>query len=55
MMGVLVSEATNPVYAAMIHGIEQAVSAEGYQLLLASSGWTSSRERLAIQGLIQTR
>jgi LacI family transcriptional regulator len=52
MMGVLVSEATNPVYAAMIHGIEQAVSAEGYQLLLASSGWTSSRERLAIQGLV---
>ncbi len=54
-IGLILSDAGEPAFADMAHGVEQAAAERGLTLLLANSAEDSERERLAIQALMNRR
>jgi len=54
-IGLVVSDAGEPAFAEMVHGVEQAAAERGLTLLLASSGEDAGREQRAVQTLLNRR
>ncbi|PPF31748.1 LacI family transcriptional regulator [Rathayibacter tritici] len=54
-IGLVVSDAGEPAFAAMVHGVEDAAAAEGMTLLLANSSEDQVREARAVQTLLGRR
>lgn len=52
LLGVLVSDVSNPFYSQLIRGAQQAANELGYEILLADSRESASRERAALERLI---
>lgn len=54
-IGLVVSDAGEPAFAAMVHGVEDAVAAEGMTLILANSSEDQVREARAVHALLGRR
>ncbi|MCC4907689.1 LacI family DNA-binding transcriptional regulator [Microbacterium sp. cx-59] len=54
-IGLIVSDAGEPAFAEMAHGVEQAAADRGLTLLLANSSEDSDREQRAIRTLLERR
>lgn len=54
-IGVVVSDGSQPAFAGMIHGVEQAASRMGLTLLLASSAESAQTELQVVQALLERR
>jgi len=54
-IGLIVSDVSEPAFAGMAHGVEQAAAEHGLTLLLANSAEDADRERRAIQTLFNRR
>lgn len=54
-IGLVLSDAGEPAFAGMVHGIEQAAADHGLTLLLANSNEDAERERRAIRTLLDRR
>ena len=54
-LGVIISELSDPFFAAMANSIEQTASQKGLNVLLSTGGLDEERERAAIQQLIAHR
>lgn len=54
-IGLVVSAASEPAFAEMVHGVEQAAAERGLTLLLANSGEDADREHRAITTLLERR
>lgn len=54
-IGLIVSDAGEPAFAEMAHGVEQAAAERGLTLLLANSAEDEARERRAIRTLLDRR
>ncbi|GEP48026.1 LacI family transcriptional regulator [Microbacterium saccharophilum] len=54
-IGLVVSDAGEPAFAEMVHGVEQEAAARGLTLLLANSAEDPERERRAVRTLLERR
>lgn len=54
-IGLIVSDAGEPAFAGMVHGVEQAAAERGLTLLLANSAEEADREQRAIRTLVDRR
>jgi LacI family transcriptional regulator len=54
-IGLVVSDAGEPAFAEMVHGVEEAVAQLGLSLLLANSAEDPARERIAVETLLDRR
>ncbi|ALJ19677.1 LacI family DNA-binding transcriptional regulator [Microbacterium sp. No. 7] len=54
-IGLVVSDAGEPAFAEMVHGVEHAAAERGLTLLLANSAEDASRERRAVRTLLERR
>lgn len=54
-IGLVVSDAGEPAFADMVHGVEDAVARQGFTLLLANSAEDAERERRAVDTLLDRR
>jgi LacI family transcriptional regulator len=54
-IGLVVSDAGEPAFADMVHGVEQAAAERGLTLLLANSAENAERERRAVYALLDRR
>lgn len=54
-IGLVVSDAGEPAFADMVHGVEEAAAQGGISLLLANSAEDPARERKAIEALLDRR
>lgn len=54
-IGLVVSDAGEPAFAEMVHGVEHAAAAHGLTLVLANSSEDPERETRAVQTLLQRR
>lgn len=54
-IGLVVSDAGEPAFAEMVHGVEQAAADRGLTLLLANSAEDSAREQRAVRTLLERR
>lgn len=54
-IGLVVSDAGEPAFADMVHGVEQAAANRGLTLLLANSAEDAEREQRAIRTLLERR
>lgn len=54
-IGLVVSDAGEPAFAEMVHGVQEAAAAEGLTLLIANSDESPERERNAVQALLERR
>lgn len=54
-IGLVVSDAGEPAFAEMVHGVEQAAADRGLTLLLANSAEDAGRQRRAVQTLLERR
>jgi LacI family transcriptional regulator len=54
-IGLVVSDAGQPAFAEMVHGVEQEATRRGLTLLLASSGEDPTRELKAVRALLERR
>ncbi|GAA1955514.1 LacI family DNA-binding transcriptional regulator [Nocardioides panacihumi] len=54
-IGLVVSDAGEPAFAEMVHGVEHAAAAEGLTLILANSAEDPEREKRAVQTLLERR
>ena len=54
-IGLIVSDAGEPAFAEMVHGVEQAAAERGLTLLLANSAESAERERKALLTLLNRR
>lgn len=54
-IGLVVSDAGEPAFAEMVHGVEYAAAAQNLTLLLANSAESPERETRAVQTLLQRR
>ncbi len=54
-IGVLVPSLKNPIFADAVTGIERAAEQNGYNVLLASSGYNTEKETFAIETFLQSR
>ncbi|CAG9184839.1 Catabolite control protein A [Cupriavidus pampae] len=55
ILGVMLPTLENAVFAECWHGIEQAAMAEGYSLMLVTSGYEAERERERVEYLLRHR
>lgn len=53
LLGMLVADIGNPVFAALVHGATRAANKEGYTLLVAHFAESDIEERLAAQRLVE--
>ncbi|MBT2596182.1 LacI family DNA-binding transcriptional regulator [Arthrobacter sp. ISL-72] len=54
-IGLVVSDAGEPAFADMVHGVEEAAAQHGLSLLLANSAEDPARERAAVEALLDRR
>ncbi|MET1016242.1 MAG: LacI family DNA-binding transcriptional regulator [Leifsonia flava] len=54
-IGLIVSDAGEPAFAEMVHGVEHAAAALGFTLLLANSAENADREQQAVEALLERR
>jgi len=54
-IGLVVSDAGEPAFADMVHGVEEAAARRGLSLLLANSAEDPARERTAVEALLDRR
>ena len=54
-IGLVVSDAGEPAFADMVHGVEEAAAQLGLSLLLANSAEDPARERAAVEALLDRR
>jgi LacI family transcriptional regulator len=54
-IGLVVSDAGEPAFADMVHGVEEAAAQLGLSLLLANSAEDPDRERIAVETLLDRR
>jgi LacI family transcriptional regulator len=54
-IGLVVSDAGEPAFADMVHGVEEASAQHGLSLLLANSAEDPARERAAVEALLDRR
>lgn len=54
-IGLIVSDAGEPAFAEMVHGVEHEVAKLGLTLLLANSAENADRERQAVEALLERR
>ena len=54
-IGLVVSDAGEPAFAEMVHGVEQAAAERGLTLLLANSAEDADREQRAMRTLLDRR
>ncbi|MDQ0679812.1 LacI family transcriptional regulator [Arthrobacter pascens] len=54
-IGLVVSDAGEPAFADMVHGVEEAAAQNGLSLLLANSAEDTARERAAVEALLDRR
>ncbi|MCA4131810.1 LacI family DNA-binding transcriptional regulator [Arthrobacter sp. M4] len=54
-IGLVISDAGEPAFADMVHGVEEAAAQRGISLLLANSAEDPARERAAIEALLDRR
>ncbi|KRE64224.1 LacI family transcriptional regulator [Arthrobacter sp. Soil736] len=54
-IGLVVSDAGEPAFADMVHGVEEAAAQLGLSLLLANSAEDPARERIAVETLLDRR
>jgi LacI family transcriptional regulator len=54
-IGLVVSDAGEPAFAEMVHGVEHAAAAHGLTLILANSAEDPEREKRAVQTLLERR
>lgn len=54
-IGLVVSDAGEPAFAEMVHGVEAAAARSGFSLLLANSAEDPERERFAVETLLDRR
>ena len=54
-IGVLVPSLKNPIFADAVNGIESAAEQKGYNVLLASSGYSARKERAAVETFLRSR
>lgn len=54
-IGLVVSDAGEPAFADMVHGVEEAAAQHGLSLLLANSAEDPDRERAAVEALLDRR
>jgi LacI family transcriptional regulator len=54
-IGLIVSDAGEPAFAEMVHGVENAVAKRGLTLLLANSAESAEREEAALRSLLDRR
>ena len=54
-IGVLVPSLKNPIFADAVNGIEYAAEQKGYNVLLASSGYSEQRESAAVETFLRSR
>lgn len=54
-IGLVVSDAGEPAFADMVHGVEEAAAQNGLSLLLANSAEDPARERAAVEALLDRR
>ena len=54
-IGLVVSDAGEPAFADMVHGVEEAAAQHGLSLLLANSAEDPNRERAAVEALLDRR
>jgi LacI family transcriptional regulator len=54
-IGLVVSDAGEPAFAEMVHGVEDAAAAEGLTLILANSAEDPDREQRAVRTLLERR
>jgi len=54
-IGVLVPSLKNPIFADAVNGIECAAKNKGYNVLLASSGYSTERESSAVETFLNSR
>lgn len=54
-IGLILSDAGEPAFAEMVHGVEQAAAERGLVLLLANSGEDRQREEDVVQALLERR
>ncbi|KRE72176.1 LacI family DNA-binding transcriptional regulator [Arthrobacter sp. Soil762] len=54
-IGLVVSDAGEPAFADMVHGVEEAAAQHGLSLLLANSAEDPARERSAVEALLDRR
>src|SRR5215207_294333 len=54
-IGLVVSDAGEPAFAEMVHGVEDAAAERGLTLLLANSAENSEREQRAVRTLLDRR
>ncbi len=54
-IGLVVSDAGEPAFADMVHGVEDAAAQNGLSLLLANSAEDPARERAAVEALLDRR
>lgn len=52
MLGLMISDVANPFYAQLIRGAQVAATAAGYEILLADSRESGTRERAALERLV---
>lgn len=55
MIGVVVPTLLNPVFSEAVEGLSDGLESEGYQLLIASSGFSLRQEELAVQTILGRR
>lgn len=54
-IGLVVSDAGEPAFAGMVHGVEEAAAERGLTLLLANSAENAEREQRAVRTLLERR
>ena len=54
-IGLIVSDAGEPAFAEMVHGVEHEAAALGFTLLLANSAENADREQQAVEALLERR
>ena len=54
-IGLIVSDAGEPAFAEMVHGVEHAAAELGFTLLLANSAENADREQQAVEALLERR
>lgn len=54
-LGMLVTTSTNPFFAEVIRGVEETCAAQGYTLILSSSGGDPLRQQASLKMLIEKR
>ncbi len=52
LIGLVLPDTANPFFAALASGVDEAVFAHGYSLLLCHSGYAAEREQAYVEGLL---